>query len=527
MQGPGRGGVRPWRGGGALPRDAEASPKSLQNRLVHRPFAGFFSCLTQSLMKLYDTMSRTVRELAPRDGRTFRFYCCGPTVYGPAHIGNFRTFVLQDVFRRSLELSGCPTFHVRNLTDVDDKTIRDSQAAGKPLKDFTDFWRDRFHADCAKLNLLPPHLEPSAVAHIPHQIAMIAELMEKGHAYASSDGSVYYRVSSFPPYGRLSRLDQRELREGASGAVADDEYDKDSVSDFALWKARREEDGENYWDSPWGPGRPGWHLECSAMCREYLGDSFDLHSGGVDLVFPHHENEIAQSEACTGQAMADHWFHLTHLLVDGGKMSKSAGNFYTLDQIEKAGFTAAELRYVLISAHYRQPLNFVAKDASGKETFPALQGARQALLKIAKADAALAERAGESRGPDEATLRRAEGASFAAAFEALQNDLNTPEALGKVFTALKSLAIESLSPEEARCERLGLHRVLAALGLVLPTIEASAQEVPDEVTTLAEQRFLAKQSKNWAEADRLRDEITALGWVVKDTKEGYELCPKN
>jgi cysteinyl-tRNA synthetase len=480
-------------------------------------------------MRLFDTMSRSVRDLAPRDGTTYRFYCCGPTVYGPAHIGNFRTFVLQDVFRRSLELSGQATFHVRNLTDVDDKTIRDSQAAGMTLEAFTNLWRDRFHADCDQLNLLRPHLEPSAVAHIPHQIAMIAELMEKGHAYASADGSVYYRVASFKEYGRLSRLDQRELKEGASGAVADDEYDKDSVADFALWKARRPEDGDNYWDSPWGQGRPGWHLECSAMCREYLGDSFDLHSGGVDLVFPHHENEIAQSEACTGHVMADHWFHLTHLLVDGGKMSKSLGNFYTLDQLAKAGFSAAELRHVLISAHYRQPLNFVAKDAEGNETFPALLGARQALQRLAKFDAALAERSGHPDIPTyESLLGVKDGTSFQGAFESLQNDLNTPEALGRVFTAMKALNASALSPEEAQRERLGFHRVLAALGLVLPAAaEEEAVEAPAAVAALAEQRREAKAAKNWPEADRLRGEITALGWEVKDTKEGYELCPKS
>jgi cysteinyl-tRNA synthetase len=480
-------------------------------------------------MRLFDTMSRSVRELAPRDGTTYRFYCCGPTVYGPAHIGNFRTFVLQDVFRRSLELSGQATFHVRNLTDVDDKTIRDSQAAGMTLQAFTDLWRDRFHHDCDQLNLLRPHLEPSAVAHIPHQIAMIAELMAKGHAYASADGSVYYRVGSFKEYGRLSRLDQRELKEGASGAVADDEYDKDSVADFALWKARRPEDGDNFWESPWGEGRPGWHLECSAMCREYLGDSFDLHSGGVDLVFPHHENEIAQSEACTGHVMADHWFHLTHLLVDGGKMSKSLGNFYTLEQLAKAGFSPAELRYVLISAHYRQPLNFVAKDGDGNETFPALLGARQALQRLAKFDAALARQSGDPDIPTyTALLEVKDGASFEGAFESLQNDLNTPEALGRVFTAMKAIQPAALSPAEAARERLGFHRVLAALGLALPAAaEESSAEAPAEVAALAEQRREAKAAKNWAEADRLRGEITALGWEVKDTKEGYELCPKS
>jgi len=497
---------------------------------LRRPFVPFSRFpLELPMMRLFDTMTRTVRDLVPRGGKTFRFYCCGPTVYGPAHIGNFRTFVLQDVFRRSLELSGQATFHVRNLTDLDDKTIRDSQAVGTTLRAFTDHWRDRFHADCDQLNLLRPHLEPGAVDHIPHQIAMIAELMEKGHAYASSDGSVYYRVSSFKAYGRLSRLEHRELKEGASGAVVDDEYDKDSVADFALWKARRPEDGENYWESPWGQGRPGWHLECSAMCREYLGDRFDLHSGGVDLVFPHHENEIAQSEACTGQVMADHWFHLTHLLVDGGKMSKSLGNFYTLDQIEKAGFSPAELRYVLISAQYRQPLNFVAKDAEGNESFPALLGARQALQRLAKFDAALSERSGNPDTPTyDDLLAASEEASFQSALESLRNDLNTPEALGRVFTTIKALDASSLSPEEAARERRGFHRVLAALGLILPAAgEGESAAAPSEVIALAEERRAAKAAKNWPEADRLRAEITALGWEVKDNREGYDLCPKN
>lgn len=479
-------------------------------------------------MRLFDTMSREVRELTTLDGRVFRFYCCGPTVYGPAHIGNFRTFVLQDVFRRTLELSGMPTFHVRNLTDVDDKTIRDSQAGGRTLKEFTDFWRDRFQEDCAKLNLLTPHIEPSAVEHIPHQVEMIRDLMEKGHAYASDDGSVYFKVSSFESYGRLSRLDQRELREGASGSVSDDEYEKDSVCDFALWKARRDEDGDNYWDSPWGQGRPGWHLECSAMCREYLGDTFDLHSGGVDLVFPHHENEIAQSEACTGHRMAGHWFHLTHLLVDGGKMSKSAGNFYTLSQLIEAGFSPAELRYALISANYRQPLNFVAKDTAGSETFPALLAARQALQRLAKFSQSLVDASGltEPLTYDDALAVTGQG-SFGGAFEALLNDLNTPDALGRVFSAMKAVQVEALSADVAAQELKGFHLIMEALGLVLPATGGPVAEAPGALVQLAADRWAAKQAKNWAESDRLRDEISAAGWEIKDTKEGYELCPKS
>ncbi|MDA7914582.1 cysteine--tRNA ligase, partial [Akkermansiaceae bacterium] len=266
------------------------------------------------------------------DGKVFRFYCCGPTVYGPAHIGNFRTFVIQDVMRRVLELGGMKTKHVRNITDVDDKTIRDSVSAGMQLADFTAQWRDRFHADCVALNCLKPHIEPSAVEHIPEQVAMIEELLEKGHAYASEDGSVYFRITSFSEYGKLSRLDQRELDLGKTQneRANSDEYEKDNIADFVLWKSRRDEDGDNYWSSPWGEGRPGWHLECSAMILKYLGRTFDLHSGGEDLVFPHHENELAQSKCSCGGEFARHWFHSTHLLVNGKKMSKSSGTLYTL-----------------------------------------------------------------------------------------------------------------------------------------------------------------------------------------------------
>ncbi|MEO0447741.1 MAG: cysteine--tRNA ligase, partial [Verrucomicrobiota bacterium] len=239
-------------------------------------------------LTLHDTLQRKPLPLRPAEGDTFRLYCCGPTVYGPAHIGNFRTFVLQDVARRTLELSGTPTRHIRNITDVDDKTIRESQAAHVSLTEFTSQWKEKFQEDGEKLNLLPPHLEPSAVEHIPQQVAMIESLMEKDHAYQGADGSVYFRIESFPSYGKLSHLDKRELVLGSS-AQDSDEYEKDSLADFALWKARKPEDGDNHWPSPWGDGRPGWHLECSAMSLEYLGADFDLHSGGIDLCFPHHE----------------------------------------------------------------------------------------------------------------------------------------------------------------------------------------------------------------------------------------------
>ncbi|NNC89148.1 MAG: cysteine--tRNA ligase [Akkermansiaceae bacterium] len=454
-------------------------------------------------------MSREMRDLQPVDGKCFRFYCCGPTVYGPAHIGNFRTFVLQDILRRTLEVGGLKTKHVRNITDVDDKTIRDSQAAGEGLREFTARWVKRFHEDCEKLNCLPPHVEPSAVEHIPQQIAMIETLIAKGNAYASGDGSVYFRISSFPEYGRLARLDRQDLDLGKTqDQRADaDEYEKDSICDFVLWKGRRPEDGENHWSSPWGEGRPGWHLECSAMTQQYLGDTFDLHSGGVDLVFPHHENEIAQSRCACGGEFARHWFHGTHLLVDGGKMSKSLGNLYTVSDLEERGFTPMEIRYVLIGGHYRKPVNF---------TFDSLHAAREALAKLARGERDLARAAGEDAPP---AYREVAGLDdlgvFAPALAALQDDLNTAEALGRLFTGLRTAA-----DDHAATNWRGFHAVLAALGLRLPSLEV---DVPDEIRALAEKRGEARADKDWAASDALRDELLEKGWLVKDSRDGYEL----
>ena len=472
-------------------------------------------------LTLHDTLTRTARQLTPIDGKTLRFYCCGPTVYGPAHIGNFRTFVTQDVFRRTVELTGTPTLHVRNLTDVDDKTIRDSQKEGQTLGDFTAFWTSKFHADCDALNLLRPHVEPSAVAHIPHQIRMIETLVERGHAYPAPDGSVYFKVSSFADYGRLSHLEDRELKIGAAqrtSANDSDEYTKDSLADFALWKARKPEDGVNYWPSPWGEGRPGWHLECSAMILEYLGQDFDLHSGGVDLIFPHHENEIAQSCCSTHGKFAQHWFHIAHLMVDGGKMSKSLGNLYTLADLQQRGYTPAEVRYVLISGHYSTPLNF---------TFHTLDSARQALQKLAKHETSLRAKAGlnEKTAPTHGELvAHGTPGPFEEAWTALTKDLNVPGALGGVFGHIKEADTGATDPAEAKHTWMSLHFVLDALGLQLPA-EQPAAEVPPEVLTLGEQRWAAKQAKDWAAADRLRDELAALGWVSKDSKTGYTLTP--
>jgi cysteinyl-tRNA synthetase len=471
------------------------------------------------LLQLHDTLTRTDRELRPLDGKTFRFYCCGPTVYGPAHIGNFRTFVAQDVFRRTLELSGVPTLHVRNLTDVDDKTIRDSQKEGRTLSEFTAFWTQKFHADCAALNVLPPHVEPSAVAHIPHQVRMIQTLVERGHAYTGADGSVYFRVSSFAEYGKLSHLEDRELKVGSSQSANDsDEYTKDSLADFALWKARKADDGVNYWPSPWGEGRPGWHLECSAMILEYLGEDFDLHSGGVDLIFPHHENEIAQSCCATHGQFARHWFHIAHLMVDGGKMSKSLGNLYTLTDLAARGYSAGEVRYVLISGHYSTPLNF---------TFHTLDSARAALQKLAKHEQSLKQKAGlpEGHAPThEELVKHGSPGPFRQAWGTLLKDLNVPGALGAVFGVIKEVDQGTSAAALAKDAYLGLHFVLAAIGIQLPSPESQA-EAPAAVVALAERRWSAKQAKDWPQADALRKELEATGWTTKDHKTGYDLLP--
>ena len=449
------------------------------------------------------------------DGKTLGYYCCGPTVYGPTHVGNFRTFVLQDVLRRVLEIGGMKTKHVRNLTDVDDKTIRDSQAAGRSLQDFTRHWTARFHEDCAKLNCLQPHVEPTAVGHIPEQIRMAEALIEKGHAYPSDDGSVYFKISSFKDYGKLARLDQQDLELGRvqNQRANSDEYEKESVSDFVLWKGRREEDGENYWKSPWGEGRPGWHLECSAMSYKYLGETFDLHSGGEDLKFPHHENEIAQSRCACGGDFARNWFHPRFLLVDGEKMSKSLNNLYTLEGLAKdPGATPMEVRYLLISAHHQKQLNF---------TFDGLHAAREALSKLARAGAELAESAGREGEPPPAyreLCKVKEYGVFAPSLAALNDDLNTAEGLGQLFKGLRSS-----KDGDPLGNWMGFHAVLAALGLILPDL--AKPQAPPEVVDLAEKRQAARQAKDWSAADAARDELRALGWIVKDGQTGYELEP--
>ncbi|NBB78112.1 MAG: cysteine--tRNA ligase [Verrucomicrobia bacterium] len=477
-------------------------------------------------VKLYDTLSRSVQTLAPASGDTLRFYCCGPTVYGPAHIGNFRTFLIQDTLRRVLEVDGTPVKHVRNITDLDDKTIRRSEEEGVSLQAFTARWTDKFHKDCAALNMRQPSVEPSAVAHIPEQISLIEKLIEKGHAYAVEDGSVYFRVTSFDDYGRLSRLKQRDLKtqmENSAGAVNDaDEYDRESVSDFALWKARKPEDGNNYWSSPWGEGRPGWHLECSAMVDSaFGGETIDLHGGGIDLCFPHHENEIAQSECAHGHDFCKHWFHSAHLMVEGEKMSKSLGNLFTLDDLREKGFSPMTVRYTLISGSYRQQLNF---------TFDGLHAAQSALSRIERFAETLLAKTEESPDSFNTTYVRADAPEdfgrLSKAWDALRNNLNTAACLGAIFGVIGSNPAATLDAAGARGLLRALGALLYALGLELFTVEATPVDAPAEIVALAQTRWDAKKAKDFSQADALRDELLSKGWVVKDGKDGFDLEPK-
>jgi len=453
-------------------------------------------------IKLFDSLTREIRELRRPDledpNDVFSFYNCGPTVYAPAHIGNFRTFVINDVLRRLLELEygARKVKHVRNLTDVDDKTIKRARDENRPLAAVTKEWTDKFHHDCAALNCLPPHVEPTATGHIREQVEMIECLVQKGNAYRAADGSVYFKVASFENYGRLSRVKERELQAGSTlKLAAADADEKEDLSDFALWKAHKPEDGNNAWDSPWGRGRPGWHIECSAMSKKHLGPTIDLHTGGVDLLFPHHENEIAQSECCNGRQFSRHWYHSEHLLVDGKKMSKSLGNLYTLDDLVAKGFSPMALRYALLMGHPRKQLNF---------TLDSLHAAESALasLRAHRASLSPASAAHDAFGP---------------VIAALQDDLNTPAALGALFTIINRHSGEA--------DVTSFDTAMFALGLDLTATANAKPETPKAITELAEKRWAAKQARDFAAADALRKEIAAAGWSMLDRKDGYSLEP--
>jgi len=466
---------------------------------------------------LFNTLGRKLAPFEPLEPGVAKLYTCGPTVYNDVHIGNLRTFIFEDLLRRSLQYLGYRVVQAMNLTDVDDKTILGAHKAGQTLDEYTAPFIESFLSDLDSLHVERAEHFPRATRHIPEMIELIARLIERGFAY-ESDGSVFYSIARDAGYGRLSGFDLAQVRRGER--VASDEYGKDDVRDFVLWKGVKP--GEPAWESPWGPGRPGWHVECSAMSMKYLGESFDLHCGGVDLIFPHHENEIAQSESATGHPFVRFWVHAEHLIVDGQKMSKSLGNQYTLKDLLGRGTTLRAVRYLLLSVHYRQKLNF---------TFDSLDGAAGALRRVDEMRFRLAHAAETTGGEPDTRLAEAIERlkrDFAAS---LADDLNIAAALAALFIFVKEV---NVTVEEGRLGPGDRDRILAALkdvDRVLDLLDPAAWPAPGaatgdadaeaaEIESLIHQRKEARQRRDFAASDRIRDELAGRGIVLEDTPQG-------
>jgi len=464
-------------------------------------------------LRFFNTCSRGVEEFEPRDpsARHICMYTCGPTVYSRAHIGNFRAYIFEDLLQRHLELRGYKVHRVMNITDVDDKTIRGAGEAGIPLRKFTEQFKQAFFEDADTLRIKRANEYPAATdqRYIDRMIDMISTLISKGLAYQAEDKSVYYRINKFPNYGKLAHIDLSQLQ--STGRVKHDEYDKEHIGDFALWKAWDEEDGDVKWDSPWGPGRPGWHIECSAMSTALLGDQLDIHCGGVDNIFPHHEAEIAQSEGVTEKKFVRYWLHCAHLLVDGQKMAKSLGNFYTVPDVLAKGYTGRELRYALLRVHYRVPLNF---------TWDGMNEARESLGRIDEWLARLREVVGSARRADRTPRRGVPTSKFE---EALDDDLNISAALGFLFESIRetnrAMDQNEMDAATANAWLDWWKRINTVLDL-----EAEFEIiVPPEVMQLAKERENARREKKWKRSDELREQISVLGWEVRDTKDGAKI----
>ncbi|CAF0692966.1 cysteine--tRNA ligase [Candidatus Methylacidithermus pantelleriae] len=455
---------------------------------------------------LYNTRTRKKERFEPLEPGLVRMYSCGPTVYHYAHIGNFRAFLFSDLLRRTLRYFGFRVCHVMNFTDVDDKTIREARESGKNLRELTDFYIEAFRKDMALLRMETPEYQPRATDHIPEMIELIAKLLQKGHAYIGADGSVYFRIRSFPAYGQLARLDFSGLKPGAR--VAQDEYHKEGLGDFVLWKAWKPEDGDVYWESPWGKGRPGWHIECSAMSMKYLGPRLDIHCGGIDLIFPHHENEIAQSESATGVPFVRFWCHCAHVMVEGQKMSKSLGNLYTVHDVLARGYEGRHLRYALLATtHYRQTLQF---------SWEAMEAARSSMDRI---DDWI--RRWEALEPDHFLPENKDelGKGFLERFErALADDLNVPEAVGHLFDFIR--VTNRIMDEKGLLPAIPAiwEKLDSVLGLGKPQ-----EWIPPQVQAILEERAQARARKDWSTSDLLRNRLAEMGWVVRDTPKGQEV----
>ena len=457
-------------------------------------------------VRFYNTLTRRVEDFHPLEEGKVRLYTCGPTVYNLAHIGNFRAFVFCDLLRRYLKYRGYEVFHVMNLTDVDDKTIRGSMEEGVSLQDYTARYKKAFFEDRDSLRIEPVEVYPEATEHIPDMVRTIERLAERGHTYVA-EGSTYFKIDTFPSYGKFANLDLSGMRAGAR--ILADTYEKEDARDFVLWKAWTPEDGSVFWDTPLGRGRPGWHIECSAMSQKYLGETFDIHGGGVDLIFPHHQNEIAQAEGATGKPFVHYWLHSEFLLVDGQKMSKSLGNFYTLRDILARGYKPVEVRYVLLATHYRQQLNF---------TFDVLTAARGALERVRdfmrNVRLADGQKAGEVL---EEIIERRENEFVAC----LDDDMNIAPALGAVFNYVRDIsrlvAEGKLAQEDSEkvLDKLqGWNKVLGLLDLEDDAMTDS------EVLELIEQRVQARAKRDWDKADEIRLQLERKGIVLEDRRGG-------
>ncbi|MFW6449659.1 MAG: cysteine--tRNA ligase [Nanoarchaeota archaeon] len=460
-------------------------------------------------MKIFNTAQKQKQEFVPLQKGKVGIYTCGPTVYDYAHVGNFRSYIFSDLLKRYLRYKGYGITHVMNITDVDDKTIKGSVQQNKSLKEFTEFFIKEFFEDYDALRIERPDYTPKATDTIKEMVDLIKKLLDKGYAYKSDDGSVYFDISKFKDYGKMAHLDLKGLKPGAR--VSQDEYEKEDVSDFVLWKSYQKEDGDVYWETELGKGRPGWHLECSAMSMKFLGESIDIHTGGIDLVFPHHQNEVAQSEAVTGKTFVNYWVHCNHLIVEGKKMSKSMGNFYTVRDLLNKGYSPLAIRYILLSTHYRQQLNL---------TMESLESAGHSVQRLKEFMLRLKEAEGEKEHEGVNKLLTEVEQRFT---ENLDDDLNISGALAGIFEFTRKInkllddkRISKTDAEKIQNQMLMMNRVLGFL-------EIEEEEIPAEVTELAEKRLDARNNRDFETADILRDKIKEKGYSIDDTKSGYKL----
>ncbi|MSO20627.1 MAG: cysteine--tRNA ligase [Acidobacteria bacterium] len=465
------------------------------------------------MLRFYNTLTARTEDFVPLENRKVRMYICGPTVYGFAHIGNFRTFLFGDILRRHIRHSGYDLLHVMNITDVDDKTIRNSIAAGLSLRDFTDQYIAAFNEDCQRLRLEQPELVVRATDHIQEMAHAIKQLQDKGFTY-TSEGSIYYRIANFANYGKLSKIDVEGMMAGAR--VDNDEYEKADARDFVLWKAPKE--GEPFWETEIGPGRPGWHIECSVMAGKYLGDTFDIHAGGVDLAFPHHENEIAQSEALTGKQFVRYWLHAEHLLVDGQKMSKSLGNFYTLRDLLDKGYAAESIRYLLSSVPYRKQLNFTLEGL--RQAAAAIERLRNFRFRLANSDI-----------PEGVHLEiQAKAAAFPSAMRtALDDDLNTAAAHGALFELVRDANTAIDAGQLRKSNIAGLLAAIDEWNIIFDVMpieseigagNSNGRLSPEQVEAQLAARLDARKQRQFALADQIRDDLIAAGIIIEDSKGG-------